>query len=273
MKKWELARYLIDAKKRVDSIIYIEQNSHALRNVDIYEKIKTNLREFYINCCIILDKTFSKKKKVLCAKDEIVDRLYHERDKNYAHKDTNYEPLKYATLTEMVSELKKQLSHLAILCSEYLPVVITLDYVPHDRELFRLVEGLTSDGEDNVNIKKYPLRERQGVEQAESTYRVFHDTEEIRNISDLEKSDYATVVEGGINDYEGLQNRQDFCIKSNVLYDYDIWCFFNPETQMPMDRLKKLGIFDKYNVPRMEMLEDPEIRSEIAKILMIEDAE
>ena len=39
MTKWELARYLIDAKKCVDSIMYIDENLVALKNIGVREKV------------------------------------------------------------------------------------------------------------------------------------------------------------------------------------------------------------------------------------------
>ena len=71
MTKWELARYLIDAKKCVDSIMYIDENLAALRNIGVREKVDSKRRELYINCCVILDKVFPKKKKELCSTDAV----------------------------------------------------------------------------------------------------------------------------------------------------------------------------------------------------------
>ena len=36
--------------------------------------------------------------------------------------------------------------------------------------------------------------------------------------------DYGVIMECGLNFYEGLQNRQDACIRINVLFDKNIWC-------------------------------------------------
>lgn len=51
--------------------------------------------------------------------------------------------------------------------------------------------------------------------------KVFNDTEDIRTIADLE--DYAVLLDTGITLKEGLQNRQDACIKINVLFNQNIW--------------------------------------------------
>ena len=52
-------------------------------------------------------------------------------------------------------------------------------------------------------------------------FKVFNDTEDIRTITDL--NDYAVLLYNGINLKEGLQNRQDACIKINVLFNKNIW--------------------------------------------------
>ena len=268
MTKWELARYLIDAKKCVDSIMYIDENLATLKNIGVREKVDSKRRELYINCCVILDKVFPKKKKELCSTDAIVHRFYYERDKNFAHKDLDYKPTEYVSLSEMTTELQNQLIHLRELCKEALPDVITLDFVPHDRELFRLVNGLTAEQEAEIEDRKYPLRKNcLGEQQGGRTFQIFQDTEEIRRIDKADISNYATLIENGINDYEGLQNMQDSCIRTNVLFGLDMWCTINRDVVEELEELRKIGVIDKYNVPNFEALSDPIIQNRFAKII------
>lgn len=35
MNKWELARYFIDAKKRVDTVLYLSKNAEVVSIIDI----------------------------------------------------------------------------------------------------------------------------------------------------------------------------------------------------------------------------------------------
>ena len=225
-------------------------------------------RELYINCCVILDKVFPKKKKELCSTDAIVQRFYYERDKNFAHKDPDYKPAEYAALLEMTIELQNQLIHLRELCKEALPDVITLDFVPHDRELFRFVNGLTAEQEAEVEDRKYPLRKNcLGRQQGGRTFQIFRDTEDIRSIDEADIKNYAILIENGINNYEGLQNRQDSCIRTNVLFGTGMWCTINKEALEDLEELRKLGLIDKYNVPNFEALFDPIIQNRFAKII------
>lgn len=268
MTKWELARYLIDAKKCIDSIIYINENIATLKNIGVREKVDSKRRELYINCCVILDKVFPKKKKELCSQDAVAQRFYYERDKNFAHKDSDYKPVEYTSLLEMITELQNQLIHLRKLCKEALPDVITLDFVPHDRELFRFVNGLTAEQEAEVEARKYPLRRNHiDGQQAGKTFRIFQDTEDIRSIEEADIKEYATLIENGINDYEGLQNRQDSCIRTNVLFGTDIWCSINEDAVKELEELRKIGVIDKCNVPNFDVLSDPIIQNRFIKII------
>ena len=54
-EKWLLARYLIDAKKCVDSILFIAENVKDLRNLSLRDIVEERQRKFYINVKIIYD--------------------------------------------------------------------------------------------------------------------------------------------------------------------------------------------------------------------------
>ena len=142
MDKWELARYLIDAKKCVDSVLFIAAYGDELRYIDLRKKTSELRSEFSIKCCVVLDKHLERvkiKKRDLCNQDELVQSLYYERDKNSAHKDESYLSPEFESLNEIAEQMKEQLIHIRSVCSDSLPDVVTLDFVPHDRELFRML--------------------------------------------------------------------------------------------------------------------------------------
>ena len=89
MTKWELARYIIDAKKSIDTILFISEHSNQITGINLREKITAVKTKFYVCACVVLDKCFPKTKKDIC-KDPVIDAVYYERDKNVAHKDDNY---------------------------------------------------------------------------------------------------------------------------------------------------------------------------------------
>ena len=230
MNNWELARYFIDAKKCVDTILYLSENAESVSMIDIREKVTEKRRNFYINCCVVLDKSFPKDKKAIC-QDEIIDRIYYERDKNSAHKDEKYNAKHYESLNEIAEDMKTQLLAVKSLCDDYLPEQLTVDFVAFDSVLFRLANGITKEDEEAILNRKFPLRNSLEISPEEGIVKeVFWDTEDIRDITDANRSDYATLIRMGICMEESIQRLQDDCIKTNVLYENaNMWFTTNIE--------------------------------------------
>lgn len=67
--KWEIAYYLIEAKKAVDSLWYISH--HVGELYDVRQLCNDRRSQYYINTCAVLDKTVcdgkGKKKEFLNA--------------------------------------------------------------------------------------------------------------------------------------------------------------------------------------------------------------
>ncbi len=272
MTKWELVRYLIDAKKCVDSMLYISNNAEELRYINLRKKINEIRNEFYIKCCVVIDKYIEnskQKKKDLCSKDEIINSLYYERDKNSAHKDEKYRAQQFDSLSEIIIQMQNQIKHIRKKCASSLPDEITLDFVPHDRELFRLIHHITAREEDEINRRKYSLRDSflAGDDANAKTIKVFNDTEDFRNLTEDMKKDYGVIIEDGINSYEGLQNRQDAVIRINVLCGLNVWCSINQRNFKQIEKLTELGCFDEFGVIQSPPLNDSEKMSEIIKLL------
>ncbi|HIZ72429.1 MAG TPA: hypothetical protein H9964_02475, partial [Candidatus Gallimonas intestinavium] len=241
MTKWQLARYLIEAKKNIDTLLYIKENQKLLVNIDLRARFAAACQQFYINCCIVLDKSFPKGKKNIC-KNEIIASIYYERDKNAAHKDEDYKSQKFNTPDELINILKNQIQEVRGICRDFLPKNITLDFVPHDKELFRFAHRVNPEIENDVYKIKYPLsvfhsyqlseegqhyfrefdtskEDRRVAKQFGYDYdqmiqqrKVLQSVDDIREMTEQEKQRQAVIVENGLNSYEGLQNRQDFCI-------------------------------------------------------------
>lgn len=141
----ELARYLIDAKKCVDSIMFIARHKKSLSNINIRKKIHDIQQEFYIKCCVVVDNALSSKERGrLKSENPLIEAIYYERDKDKAHKDSDYKKQRFDTLVELSECMKKQISEVRKACTAQLPTVLTLDFVPHDQELFRMVHSLSS---------------------------------------------------------------------------------------------------------------------------------
>lgn len=246
MTEWELARYLIDAKKNIDTLLFIQLNIEKLTNLNIKERFDKIQMEFYIKLCYILDDVFKKNKKQICSSNEVIKSIYDERDKNNAHKDKNYIPKNYKSWDEIIGIMKEQIEEVKKVCSEKLPTVLTLDYVPHDKELFRFIHGINKEKEDKINNQKYTIYSN--IDKATTiNKKVFNDTEGIKQIKDDEREEHAVLFKNGINIYEGIQERQDSCIKANVLFGLDVWCVYTDVLRV-LEKLRKKGLINEYDM-------------------------
>lgn len=248
MTKWELARYLIDAKKAVDTILFLSKSGEKVSMIDIRNVVKETKQKFYVNACIVLDKSFPNKKKEIC-KNEIINSIYYERDKNYAHKDENYVQKHYDSMDSIANEMKKQLDAVFTLCRDFLPESLTLDYLPFDSTLFRLANGITKEMEEAAFETKHPNTGIATASGNTKVFNVFADTEDIRTISPDMKKEYATIFCAGINMEETLQNLQDGCIKTNVLHGLNMWVSINYDLLAQIVRMRELGLLDIMDVP------------------------
>lgn len=247
MNKWEVARYLIDAKKNIDSIMYINKNIYELNNIDVSLKIRDVMRSFYLNLSYVLDEKYDTrdKKQCICRNNKIIESIYYERDKDKAHKDSNYQRTKYDSIEEIIETMKKQIFEVRKKCEDIIAKEVTLDFVPHDKELFRIVNGINREKEDKICRKKYFISD--SLNENNITRKIFYDTEELKE--NREKDKYAVIMKDGINIYEGIQERQDACIKVNVLNNTNIWVQFNSKSKKKIEKLIKTGLVNKYGIP------------------------
>lgn len=247
MNKWEVARYLIDAKKNIDSIMYINKNIYELNNIDVSLKIRDVMQSFYLNLSYVLDEKYDTrdKKQSICRNNKIIESIYYERDKDKAHKDSNYKRTKYDSIEEIIESMKKQIFEVRKKCEDIIAKEVTLDFVPHDKELFRIVNGISREKEDKICRKKYFISD--SLNENNITRNIFYDTEELKG--NREKDKYAVIMKDGINIYEGIQERQDACIKVNVLNNTNIWVQFNSKSKKKIEKLIKTGLVNKYGIP------------------------
>lgn len=220
MNKWILAKYIIDSKKVIDSIMFINDNYSLISNLYLKDIIEEKLRLFYIYLCVVFEKSFSRNKlKEIKNNDSIINKIYYERDKNYAHKDEDYEIDNYDKMIDLIKQLKKELEYTKNYCKDHLPEELSLDYVSYDRNLFRFAYGINPQIEKELNRELYSLTPNELISKKE--YKVFNDIEAINNIKD--KSEYVVLLENGLTLEEGIQNRQDASIKINVLNEGKMW--------------------------------------------------
>ena len=294
--KWLLAKYLIDAKKCVDSLQYIFQNVELLHTINLRDRCDTLRQKFYISLCDVLSEKVGKQKQELRKNDAIIGRIYYERDKKAAHKDSSYRPRVYESPLEEIEDKKKEILYVRGFCKSVLPDEITLDFVPHDKELFRLVHRLNVDIERDANLIKYPrcvFHSYQLSEEGRHVFRAF-DTEnqdretarifgfdydkvvertplssvdDLKDMTEDEKRRLAIILENGINIYEGVQNRQDFCIQYNITFNGNLWVTPTANAFKMTEELTEVGFLDAFEIPHLEVLEDESTRIKVNEIL------
>lgn len=180
----------------------------------------------------------------------MINAIYYERDKNNAHKDTNYKAKQYSSLDEIANEMIQQLKSVRNLCSENLPDVLTLNFVAFDSELFRIAHGVTMDLEEKISDEQHPLRKMpfpEGIQKKEIP--LFNDTEELKNIPEDKRKEYGALLQMGICMEESLQRLQDGCIRINVLFDLDIWVTISEGNFQKQKHYRKIGLFDEFDRP------------------------
>lgn len=260
MKKWELARYIIDAKKCVDSLYFIYDNLKHLCNLNIRNIVKERTIVFYLNICFVLDDCF-KNKKDLCSKDKIVKNVYYNRDKNIAHKDYNYTEEDFDSIEKMADDFKMIITHICEITKKFIPDVLTLDFIRYDRDLFRYINKISPDEEEKIKKKKYPFYGNNDSLNNEDTMtiNILHDIDDLKKINDTSK--YGVLLDAGLNSYEHLQNMQDGCIKINVLYGENMWMHINHDNDSfkRVELLKKYDFIDKYDLLNIDKIISNEI--------------
>lgn len=264
MDEWEYAFHLINAKKNIDSMIYISKNFEELGNVNLRMKSDDIRKKFYIELVIILDKSFiekSFKKRIICKENTIIDSIYYERDKNGVHRDDDYVEKNYDSLFAIIDEMKEQLEEVKNFCTEQLPSPLTLDYVSHDRELFRIVNRVNAKEEEKIKKKKYPgYGEKNDTTVKDGrTFKILQRFEDIKYIKEKEKNEFVVIIVDGINYEEGIQDRQDSWIKINQLFGYNCWPSPKRRSMEFVDDMKSIGLYSKFG----SMLQDEKTKNAI----------
>ena len=156
--------------------------------------------------------------------DEVYKATCRERDKNYPHKDDSYVSVDYGSISEIADTLKQRLLRCFELCKKSLPERVTLDFIDYDRDLYRFINKIDPETEEKILKAQHPGYEIEPTKEGSEnviTKKIFSDTEDIKIVDSPEN--YACILKDGLTFREGLQERQDGCIRINVLYGKDIW--------------------------------------------------
>ena len=267
MTEWEIARYLIDAKKEVDSLWFVAVNTNKI-NGNIKRIVENHRNTFYVNAATVIDKLSATKEKrfkqELCKNNVLIDRLFYFRDKHSAHKDDDFRDSKYTSLMEIVNECIQILKEVKKVSQEILPDNITLNFVCYDPEHFRNIYGINKEIEEKINLSKHPFYNKEIQVKNPITKKIFNDTEDLWQVGN--KDDCCTVLKDGLTMDESLQNTQDWCIKTNVLYETDIWAVMKDSKRRACLMMIKMGYLDIFHRFTFLQKTEEEYRADVETI-------
>ena len=252
ISKWINANYLIAAKQEVDSLWYIAKHQDLIANtinVDFRYLVELHRNTFYINAADVVDKFILNaklKKKDLCNEYAKIERLYYYRDQHAAHKDKRFRDNQWLSLMEIKEECQQILDEVFVICKNALPENITLNYVCYDGFLFRVIYGITKEVENKIESCKYSLNNIDFQSSDTVSKTIFHNIEDQWKVEN--QNDYAVIVKNGLVYEEGVQERQNACIRINVLNNTNIWMVPHVECCRKSLMAIKLGYMDVFDV-------------------------
>lgn len=149
------------------------------------------------------------------------DWIFYERDKNAAHKDSDYIINLDMSMSELIIKMKNAISTTKNICSNVISDKIKYEYYAYDSLLFRYVNGITPDLEKAFNDSIYI--KRQCDDKNSVVFKTISDARQVRNLKS--DDDYCVVGTNGLmgQPYDMLEHRQDMCFKLNAWQNYDTW--------------------------------------------------
>lgn len=147
--------------------------------------------------------------------------IFYERDKNAAHKDSDYIINSNISMSELIIKMKNAISTTKVVCSNVISNKIEYEYYAYDSLLFRYVNGITPDLEKAFNDSIYI--KQQHDEKNPNVFKTITDARQVRNLKS--NDDYCVVCTNGLmgQPYDMLEHRQDMCFKLNAWQDCDTW--------------------------------------------------
>lgn len=149
------------------------------------------------------------------------DWIFYERDKNAAHKDSDYIINLDISMHGLIVKMKKALRTTKNICSNIISGKIEYEYYEYDPLLFRYVNGITPELEKLFNDQIYD-KPRLDTNNAIHLQNIT-DARQVRNLKQGE--DYCVMCTNGLmgQPYDMLEHRQDMCFKLNAWKNCDVW--------------------------------------------------
>lgn len=124
---WINTKYFVEAFRCVCSLSYLQEHNELSQFINAQDFIDGKLHRFYINLCALVDihcdisKSNSERpkyKKMLKTKYPSFNWIFYERDKNAAHKDSDYIINLDISLSDMIVKMKNAIRTINSVCRD-----------------------------------------------------------------------------------------------------------------------------------------------------------
>lgn len=228
---WINTEYFIEAFRCACALSYLEEHNEICQFINTKDFIDSKLHRFYINVCALVDihceyfvsnskrASYKKMLKTMCPS---YDWIFYERDKNAAHKDSDYLVETDVSLSELIIRMKQALNVTKIICANIISDKIEYEYYSYDSLLFRYVNGITPGLEKELNSNIYKNYQINNKNLA--LFEAISDSRQVRNLKQP-NTNYCVVCTNGLmgQPYDMLEHRQNMCFILNAYYGCDMW--------------------------------------------------
>ena len=232
---WINTEYFINAFRCICALSYLEKHNEICRFINAKDFIDGKLHRFFINLCALVDKhceyaisskrsAYKKMIKTMCP---AFNWMFYERDKNAAHKDSNYNVTlnMNVSMPKLIRKMKHAIRTVECICSDVISDKIEYEYYAYDSLLFRYVNGITPSLEKSFNDIIYIKPQ---LEPKDAIF--FYNISDARQVRYLEQDiNYCAICTNGLMGcpYDMLEHRQDFCFIVNAWLNHDLWVTLN----------------------------------------------
>ena len=207
-EKWILSYHLITAKKVIDAFNFMAKYPPIIDNVP--DLFTAHMHLYYSELIEFLNNTICSDdlhRETIINSDNVVRSIYEKQYikniKNYSDEDI------FICFDNIVAHMKKYLEHIRIICNEYLPTLLTLDFVAYTKTL--------------CNDEKIDKEYYNEVLQDNIIYKVATDLKSYYTLSDEDKNKCVIFAKTGSTFDENLQKIQDSLIAINVKDNTNYW--------------------------------------------------
>lgn len=229
---WINTQYFIEAIRCVCSLLYLWENNFVCEFIDANDFVNGKLHRFYINLCALVDihcaiskskserGKYKKTLKIMCPS---FNWIFYERDKDAAHKDSDYIVNQNDTPDEMAAKMEQAIADVQNICGNVISPIVNVRYYAYDPLLFRYIHGITPDIEKRFDEIIY---HHKSYSVNDSSLRVLSDTRQARTLANI--TNYCIVGKNGLmgQPYDMLQCRQNLCLLLNAIYETNMWVDF-----------------------------------------------